>query len=55
MKKLAVLLLALALLAGVFVACESGEGDTTTEGTAALGELVDYVATLKFNPNSVRA
>ena len=55
MKKLTVLLLALALLAGIFVACESGEGEATTEGAAELGELVDYVATLKFNPNSGRA
>ena len=55
MKKLLVLLLALALLAGIFVACESGEGGVTTEGTAELGELVDHVATLKFNPNSGRA
>ena len=55
MKKLLVLLLALALLAGIFVACESGEGEVTTEGTVELGELVDYVATLKFNPNSGRA
>ena len=49
------LLLALALLAGAFVACESGEGEVTTEGAVELGELVDYVATLKFNPNSGRA
>lgn len=55
MKKLTVLLLALALLAGIFVACESGESEVTTEGAAELGELVDYVATLKFNPNSGRA
>ena len=55
MKKLTVLLLALALLAGIFVACESGESEVTTEGTAELSELVDYVATLKFNPNSGRA
>ena len=55
MKKLTVLLLALALLAGFFVACESGESEVTTEGAAELGELVDYVATLKFNPNSGRA
>ena len=55
MKKLTVLLLALALLAGIFVACESGESEVTTEGTTELGELVDYVATLKFNPNSGRA
>ena len=55
MKKLTVLLLALALLAGTFVACESGESEVTTEGAAELGELVDYVATLKFNPNSGRA
>ena len=56
MKKLTVLLLlALTLLAGIFVACESGESEVTTEGAAELGELVDYVATLKFNPNSGRA
>ena len=55
MKKLTVLLLALALLACIFVACESGEGEATEGSTAELGELVDYVATLKFNPNSGRA
>ena len=54
MKKLAVLLLALVLLAGVFVSCESGEAEVTTEGVIELGEFIDYAATLKFNPNSGR-
>ena len=54
MKKLAVLLLALVLLAGVFISCESGEAEVTTEGVIELGEFIDYAATLKFNPNSGR-
>ena len=55
MKKLLVLLLALALLAGTFIACESGEGEITTEAPGELGELVDFVANLQFNKNSGRA
>ena len=55
MKKLLVLLLALALLAGVFVACESGEGDSTTAPEeSGIGEFVDLAGTLKFDPSSGR-
>ena len=55
MKKLLILLLALALLAGVFVACESGEGEATSADESGVGEFVDLAATVKFDPNSGRA
>lgn len=65
--KLLVLLLALSMLAGCFVACDSGKPneDTTaatedsapesvTQGEAEL-EFVDYASTVKFDPDSGRA
>ncbi|MBQ4112340.1 MAG: thermonuclease family protein [Clostridia bacterium] len=64
MSKLLVLLLALAMLAGCFAACESGgtSEDTTVEDTTAGDsqgsenkEFVDYASTVKFDPNSGRA
>ena len=60
MKKISILLsllLALVLLAGAFVACngEGGEETSAPEGSGEVGEFVDYVATLKFDPNSGRA
>ncbi len=62
-SKLLVLLLALAMLAGCFAACDSGKTpDTTVEDTTAAGgqsdenkEFVDYASTVKFDPNSGRA
>ena len=61
-SKLLVLLLTLTMLAGCFVACDSGKdpADTTAEDTTAGQgtenmEFVDYVATVKFDPNSDRA
>ena len=67
--KLLVLLLALSMLAGCFVACDSGEkppvDETTVEESTTAGEgetkgeeeleFVDYAATVKFNPASGRA
>ncbi len=57
-SRLLILLLALALLAGIFSAC-NGEGDETGDGSSAgsgeIGEFVDLAATLKFDPNSGRA
>ena len=56
--KIIVLLLALTLLTGCFAACDSGVGDDTAETTsqpAQSDELVDYAATVKFDPNSGRA
>ena len=55
MKKLLVLLLALALLAGVFTACEKGEGEATSADESGVGEFVDLAATVKFDPSSGRA
>ena len=61
-SKLLVLLLAVTMIAGCFVACDGGKAptDTTAEdATAGQGsenmEFVDYVATVKFDPNSDRA
>ena len=61
-SKFLVLLLAIAMLAGCFAACDSGKdpADTTAEdATAGQGsenmEFVDYAATIKFDPNSDRA
>ena len=50
------LLLALALLAGAFVACDGGEGEKTSapSGSGEIGEFVDLAANLKFDPNSGR-
>ena len=67
--KLLVLLLALSMLAGCFVACDSGEkppvDETTVEGSTTAGEgetkgeeeleFVDYASTVKFDPASGRA
>ena len=68
LSKLLVLLLALAMLAGCFAACDSGKTpedttvDETAEDTTAGGtqsgenkEFVDYASTVKFDPNSGRA
>ena len=61
-SKLLVLLLAVTMLAGCLVACDGGKAptDTTVEDTTAGQEtenmeFVDYVATVKFDPNSDRA
>ena len=61
-SKLLVLLLAVAMLAGCFAACDSGKNPTETtaeDSTAGQGnenmEFVDYAATIKFDPNSDRA
>ena len=61
-SKLLVLLLTLTMLAGCFVACDSGKdpADTPAEDTTAGQgsenlEFVDYAATVKFDPNSDRA
>ena len=62
-SKLLVLLLTLTMLAGCFVACDSGKdpADTTAaeDTTAGQGnenmEFVDYASTVKFDPNSDRA
>ena len=61
-SKLLVLLLAVAMLAGCFAACDSGKNpaETTAEdSTAGQGnenmEFVDYASTVKFDPNSDRA
>ena len=67
--KLLVLLLALSMLAGCFVACDSGEkppvDETTVEESTTAGEgetkgeeeleFVDYASTVKFDPASGRA
>ena len=68
--KLLVLLLALSMLAGCFVACDSGKpnedttaADTSSEAITGEGEtkgeeelaFVDYASTVKFDPNSGRA
>ena len=67
--KLLVLLLALSMLAGCFVACDSGEkppvDETTVEESTTAGEgetkgeeelaFVDYASTVKFDPDSGRA
>ena len=68
--KLLVLLLALSMLAGCFVACDSGKpnedttaADTSSEAITGEGgtlgeeelEFVDYASTVKFNPDSGRA
>ena len=68
LSKLLVLLLALAMLAGCFAACDGGKtpedttADETAEDTTAGGtqsgenkEFVDYASTVKFDPNSGRA
>ena len=61
-SKLLVLLLAVAMLAGCFAACDSGKNPTETtaeDSTAGQGnenmEFVDYASTVKFDPNSDRA
>ena len=61
-SKLLALLLALTMLAGCFMACDSGKapGDTSAEDTTAgqgseNKEFVDYASTVKFDPNSDRA
>ena len=64
-SKLLVLLLALAMLAGCFAACDSGKNpeeptaeSITGEGDTLSGEnkeFVDYASTVKFDPNSGRA
>lgn len=63
--KLFTLLLALSMLAGCFVACDSGKTpeETTADGSAAESvtqgeanmEFVDYASTVKFDPDSGRA
>lgn len=63
--KLLTLLLALSMLAGCFVACDSGKTpeETTADGSAAESvtqgeanlEFVDYASTVKFDPDSGRA
>ena len=67
--KLLILLLALSMLAGCFVACDSGEkppvDETTVEESTTAGEgetkgeeeleFVDYASTVKFDPDSGRA
>ena len=55
-SKFLTVLLALSMLAGCFAACDSGKtpDDTTAEAGGTLGELVDYVATVTFDPNSGR-
>ena len=68
--KLLVLLLALSMLAGCFVACDSGKpnedttaADTSSEAITGEGEtkgeeeleFVDYASTVKFDPTSGRA
>ena len=65
LSKLLVLLLALAMLAGCFAACDSGKNpeeptaeSITGEGDTLSGEnkeFVDYASTVKFDPNSGRA
>lgn len=61
-SKLLVLLLALAMLAGCFAACDGGKpsedttaAEDTTAGNEANKEFVDYASTVKFDPNSDRA
>ena len=61
-SKLLALLLALTMLAGCFMACDSGKApaDTSAEDTTAgqgseNKEFVDYASTVKFDPNSDRA
>ena len=65
MTKIIVMLLALAMLAGCFAACDSGKapeettaevitGEESTSGSEKL-EFVDYASTIKFDPNSGRA
>lgn len=63
--KLLILLLALSMLTGCFVACDSGKTpeETTAEVVTGEGdtlgdenlEFVDYASTVKFDPNSGRA
>ena len=68
LSKLLVLLLALAMLAGCFAACDGGKpnedttaatDETVTGEGGTLGEeeleFVDYASTVKFDPNSGRA
>ena len=57
-SKLLTLALALAMLAGCFAACDGGtaaDGTTAATGQDTPAELVDYAATVKFDPNSGRA
>lgn len=50
------LLLSLSALACCFAACGGGNEDVTGDiGSGAVGEFVDYAATVKFDPNSGRA
>ena len=57
-SRLLTLALALAMLAGCLAACDSGtaaDGTTAATGQDTPAELVDYAATVKFDPNSGRA
>ena len=57
-SKLLTLALALAMLAGCLAACDGGtaaDGTTAATGQDTPAELVDYAATVKFDPNSGRA